>query len=308
MHLDKKKRTKKLNKKQKDMIFYSVIIGLPLLQFLVFYVGVNINSILLSFLSYDANNGTYDWNNFKNFEIFIYEFNSQSLFRASFYNSIVAFMVGLVTGKVLALLFSFYIYKKFFGHKFFKVILFMPSIISSIVMVTIFLQFVESGIPNIMNQLFGIEMLGLLANSKMTFGTILFYNIWIGFGVTILLYVSAMENINPSLIEAAKIDGANQIHEFFYIVMPMIWPTFVQLMVVSVAGIFINQLNLFAFYGEHAQSKLYTFGYYLYRGVLKASSADFPYLATVGIILTLISIPVVILVRSLLIKFGPKVD
>jgi len=303
----KSKKRFKLNKKQKDMIFYTVIIALPLLQFLIFYVGVNVNSVMLSFFSYDVNKGSYYWNNFKNFELFLFEFQSMSLFKAAFYNSIVAFVAGII-GKILSLLFSFYIYKKFRGHKFFKVILFMPSIISSIVMVTIFLQFVESGIPNIMSHVFDFEMLGFLANHKTTFGTIIFYNIWIGFGISILLYVGAMENINPSLIEAAKIDGANQFHEFFHVVMPMIWPTFVQLTVVSVAGIFINQLNLFAFYGEHTQSRLYTFGYYLYRGVLKASAADYPYLATVGIILTLISIPTVVIVRKLLLKYGPKVD
>jgi len=303
-----KKSRKKLNKKQKDLIFYIAVLAFPIIQFSIFYLDVNFNSILLSFRSYDVMNGTYIWAGLDNFKMVFSDLMSDAIFSIAFKNSIIAFIFGMIFGTLFGLIFSYYIYKKFFGHRLFKLLLFMPSIISTVVMVTIFMQFVESGIPNIFNQLFGWRIQGLLGNPDSTFVTILFYNVWIGFGVSSLLYVSAMNNINVSVIEAAKIDGVSTTQEFVHIIMPLIWPTFTQFFVVSVGGIFMNQLSLYAFYGQGLEIRLYTFGYYLYKGVLLAANADLPYLATVGLVLTMVTIPVTLLVKWALQKFGPSVE
>lgn len=297
----------KLNNKQKDLIFYCLMLAFPVTQFVVFYLGVNFNSILLAFRKYDVLSGQFTWAGLDNFRQVFNDFSRLALFEIALKNSLWAFVFGLLFGTFFGLIFSYYIYKKFVGHRFFKVLLFLPSIVSSIVMVTIFLQFVESGIPNIVNQLFGIKMMGLLANSKLTFVVILFYNVWIGFGVSTLLYVGAMNSINESILEAAKIDGVKTTQEFVYIIMPLIWPTFTQFFVVSVGAIFMNQLALYAFYGQNAEARLYTFGYYLYKEVIFASNADLPYLATIGIVLTMVTIPITLLIKWLLQKFGPSV-
>ena len=117
------------------------------------------------------------------------------------------------------------------------------------------MQFVESGIPSILNQIFGIQVMGLLANADITFVVILFYNVWIGFGVSTLLYVSAMSNINGSIIEAAKLDGVTTTQEFIHIIMPLIWPTFTQFFVVSIGAVFMNQLSLYAFLRSRSRNK-----------------------------------------------------
>lgn len=67
-------------------------------------------------------------------------------------------------------------------------------------------------------------------------------------------------------------------------------------------------MNLFAFYGADADYKLYTFGYWLYVSVQRGSLADYPYLSAVGLILTAILAPIVLITRKLLLKFGPSAD
>lgn len=302
------KKRRKLNKKQKDLIFYILVLAFPMTQFAIFYLGVNFNSILLAFRSYDVMSGQYIWAGLNNFKEVFADLSNMAMFSIAFRNSIIAFVFGMIFGTLFGLIFSYYIYKKFFGYKVFKVLLFVPSIISTVVMVTIFMQFVESGIPNILNQIFGIRIQGLLGNPDLTFATILFYNAWIGFGVSSLLYVGSMNNISDSVIEAAKLDGVSTGQEFLYIILPLIWPTFTQFLVVSVGGIFMNQLSLYAFYGQGLEIRLYTFGYYLYRGVLLGTNVDLPYLATIGIVLTMITIPVTLLVKWALKKFGPSTE
>lgn len=301
-------KTKFKKEKTKNLLFYIAILAFPITQFLVFYIGVNFNSILLAFRGYDIDQGKFYWNGLDNFVNVFSDFRNMALFEIAFKNSIIAFLFGLVFGILFGLLFSYYIYKKLFGHRLFKVVLFIPSIVSSIVMVTIFMQFVESGIPNIIQQIFGIRMMGLLANSDLTFTTILFYNVWIGFGVSTLLYVGAMNSINVSIIESAQIDGVNTIQEFRHIIMPLIWPTFTQFVVVSVGAIFMNQLSLYAFYGQGAEVRLYSFGYYLYKEVIVAANVDLPYLATIGIILTFVTVPITLAIKWALQKYGPSTE
>ena len=80
--------------------------------------------------------------------------------------------------------------------------LFAPSIIPSIAMVTMYKQFVENAIPAFAKTIFGVAMSGLLQNPDTTFGSIIFYNIWVGFGVGILLYLGAMQSPIQSWIVA----------------------------------------------------------------------------------------------------------
>ena len=51
----------------REIIFFAVIAGIPLLQFCVFYIGVNVNSIMLAFKSYDAYSGQYTFVGLTNF-------------------------------------------------------------------------------------------------------------------------------------------------------------------------------------------------------------------------------------------------
>lgn len=167
-------------------------------------------------------------------------------------------------------------------------------------MVSVFKQFTERVIPAITGGS------GLLANTDTEFLTLLFYMVWSGFGVSVLMYVGAMSNINESVIEAAQLDGVNAFMEFTRIILPLVWPTVVVFLTTQLAGIFSNQMNLFSFYGQGAETRVQTVGYYLYRNTYVAQISDYPYLAAFGLVLTAIVAPITVLVRWLLTKFGPS--
>ena len=57
----------KNKRSRKQFIFYTAMIALPVLQVLIFYFGVNINSILLAFKNYDRDTGNYSWTGFEHF-------------------------------------------------------------------------------------------------------------------------------------------------------------------------------------------------------------------------------------------------
>ena len=301
---------RRISKKKKDIIFYTVLAAFPVLQFVLFYIVVNFNSILLSFQQIDNTTGSVTFIGFDNFvQVFKDLFGSFEL-QQSWKNSFIAYGIGLLIGVPFSLFFSFYIYKKYFLSKFFKLFLFLPSIISSIAMIIMFSYFAEDAYPDLMKLIFHLATRpnGLLSDTKTTLFAVLFYATWTGFGSTVIMYSSAMSNINNALPEAAKIDGANSFQEFFYITLPCIWPTLVTFLVVGVAGIFTNQLGLYAFFGGNADLRVYTFGYYLYTGTVEGSRASYPYLAAMGLVMTMFAVPLTYLFKFVLERFGPRRD
>lgn len=300
------------SKKTKDLLFVILLISLPLLQFFIFYICVNINSILLVFKSYNSD-GTVSFVGFDNFIQLFKDFKLYTMYGVALKNSAIVFLIGCPVSLSLALFFSYYIYKRNSRWaKVFKVILFLPSVIPAIALATMFVQITDSAIPKMANLLFKVEIQGLLQNPKTTLGTIIFYNIWCSFGVNMLLLVSSMSSINKSMIEAAKIDGVSFLQEFIYITFPQVFPTIKTLLIVSLGGFFINSASIVSFYGTGAEERIYTIGYYLYKETVSLSlnnqNAGIPRLAAFGVLLTIITVPVVFLTRFLLERFGPRND
>lgn len=186
--------------------------------------------------------------------------------------------------------------------------LFLPTIISSVITVTIYKKVCEIAIPAISASVFHTTIRGLLSNPDTRFGAIMFFYLWLSFGSLMLMYLGAMNGISDSISEAARLDGASNIQEFVYIVFPMIYPTFSTLFYTSVATIFTNQINLYSLWGASAPSSTWTFGYYLYKEVAQAGEARYPSLAALGVLMTVVAAPLTFFFKWLLRHVGPKVD
>ena len=302
---------------RKRLIFYSCILALPVLQFLIFYVYINFNSFVMAFTKYSENSDGAGY---------LTKFAGWSNFRAAFKwfgdswymikNSLLLFVCQTIVGFSLALLFAFYIYKKFFAHGVFKTILFLPQIISGVVFGLIFMYLADVPYITLMNKYLGKNVeYGLLTSSvAVRRATVLIYCVCMGFGINVLMFSGSMSGINESIVESARIDGANLVQEFIHITIPMIWPTLSQFIVIGIAAIFTDQMHLYTFYHTGA-GELSTVGYFLF---VQAQNSDvisdsvtkmsYPELAAYGLIITAILYPTTMVVRKLLAKCGPSVD
>lgn len=313
--------TDKLTKKKgkiglkSDRLFYCLILIFPVLQFIIFYIGVNLNSFLLAFKNIELDDNyhyviTFGFEGFRKAFDLLKDPEMAHIVEISF----LSYFIKTAVSVPLGLLFSYYIAKKLFGAKFFRVILFLPSILSAIVMVTLFRYFVDNAIPAMIEDITGQEgVLSFLSMSdNIQYATIMFYNLWIGFGVSVLMYANAMSGIDPSVLEAAKIDGATAFKEFWHITMPSIFSTLSVFLIAGVAGIFTDQLNLYSFYGGDPQVANKTFGYYMYfmtnSGAINNDMTKYPMLSAFGLMMTAVAVPLTFIVKRLLEKFGPSED
>ena len=294
--------------KHKDMIFYILMMAFPVVQFAVFYIGVNGGSFLLSFQNIDITTNTTTWT-FQNLSNVFKMMTRDAEILSMAGMSLLSYALILFIGTPLGLLFSYYIYKKLPISGAFRVILFLPSIVSAIVMVTIFQFFVERAVPEIIKVISGKQIEGLLENQNSRFATVIFYNIWVAFGTSVLMYANGMGGISQEIVESAHLDGATGIREFWHITLPMVFPTLSTFIITGVATIFTNQLNLYSFYGDRAPGNVQTYGYYLYNKTQAATSrAEYPELAAMGLLLTLIAVPLTLVIKWALEKFGPQAE
>lgn len=294
--------------KRREYAFYVAMLAWPVLQFCVFYIGVNFNSFLLAFkkISVLDNTTVFTFDNIKNACKLL--FLDDGMKSMTFY-SCIAYVVSLVISVPLGLLFSFYIAKKMKGSAFYRVVLFLPSILPAIVLVVLFNSFVENGLETFLVRYMGkTSRLGLLSNKDTRFYVVLFYNIWICFGTSVLMYSNKMSGIAPEISEAAQLDGATGFKEFLYIHLPLVYPTLTIFLYTGIGGIFTNQLNLYSFYGSGAREQ--TFGYFLYVQAKRVDGnlAEYPMVAAYGLLFTVIAVPLTLLVKWLLEKFGPGED
>lgn len=310
LNCEQKKRIpfkENFKKNFQDIIFCLVILIYPTVQFIVFYLGVNLNTIALSFKSFDPESGVYSWAGFSKFSTAFYNiFHNIDSLGTAIGNSVLYQLVAIFVGMTLSMLFAYYIYLKKPLAGFFKSMLFMPAVVSSIVLTLIFRIFTDSFYSEIATKITGYEVQGLLSSSGTQKATIFFYNIFFGFGTAVLLYSGAMSGTNESVMEYADIDGANYMQKFFYVLFPMIFPTFITFMVMHISDTFMNQMFLLGFYSDAAPYRLQTIGYFLYVKTLSAGLGEYPLLATYGLIFTLVTMPVVFLVKHLLEKYGPN--
>ncbi len=304
---------KKLNKKELNKrLFYASIVILPIIQFLIFYVVVNFRSFLFAFQTYDdVTKYTFVW--FQNFKEIFESLSTKEgeVLVDSAKNSLVLYLFTLIIGTGGAILFSNYIYKKYFGSKFFQIVLFLPHIISGVVLMTVYKFLLDQGIPQL-GKMFGVKIKPLLDNYNDHFKLVLIFQLWMGFGTQVLMYTSTMSGISPSIVESAELEGITPVKELVYITLPMIYPTFVTFITVGVAGLFTNQMSLYNFYGNNVNKKAWTLGYYLFRETQVASMppdiSKYPKISALGLLFTLVAVPVTFLVKRVMEKYGPSVD
>ena len=193
---------------------------------------------------------------------------------------------------------------------FFRFMLFMPSIIASIVLVTIFRYFTDYVVPEML-KLFNVTLETTLLSGKTTrYATVMFYNIFVSFGTSVLLYSNKMASISPEMTEAAELDGANTFQEFFRIVLPQVFSTLSVFLITGVAALFTNEINNFSFFNYNWKPDTATLGFLMYFRTQKAKSdmSQYPPLAALGLMMSAIAIPLTFLVRWLLNKYGPSED
>lgn len=284
--------------------FVAAMLIFPILQFLIFYVYINLQSFTLAFTNLSGNF------TLSNFREIIREWSNPSLLSLpdSLMRSVLTWSLNTIIVFPCTILFTYALYKKVPGEMAFRVIFYLPSIVGSVVFTTLFRYMLDGPVSLLLYKL-GIISQDLYQMGffygDISFKTILFYGIWIGLCGNIVILTGSLARIPQEVFESAKIDGATFLQEFFYIVLPLIWPTVSMLLIYNLASIFTADSGTYLLTGlgnEAASTGGYYIFTYVYNVTLTGNTNGVYYPSAVGLFITVITLPIVLVIRYLLEK------
>ncbi len=222
------------------------VLLLPTLLILVMFLYYPvIQSLVLSTHRSNLILGTRSFVGLENFRAIFFGPQAPAFWQATIQTILFAVLVtapGVAIGMVLATLAS----KPVKGGRFYRIMLIWPFALSPAIAGTIFLFMFnpEVGVINqVLSSLFGIKP-RWLDNPQLAFGVAVSAAIWKNLGYNIVFYLAALQNVPPSLTEAAEIDGAGSMTRFFRITVPMLSPTTFFLVFTNLAYSFFNVFGL----------------------------------------------------------------
>ena len=164
---------------------------------------------------------------FVGFDNFISLFQDKAFIR-SFQNTILLIVVVTIVPLVLAVFFAALLTtEKIRGSNFFRIIFYIPNILSIVVVSGIFSAIYDPGrgLIDSMLHIAGLKgpKAGWLGDQNIVIYSIAMALIWQAVGYYMVMYMAGMANIPDSLYEAAELDGAGKINKFFTITLPLVW-------------------------------------------------------------------------------------
>ncbi len=303
----KKQKSAKSVLRRKRLIFIWGMLAYPLLQYLIFFVYVNINTVVMSFQQLNYVTGETIPFTLQNYERFFYEIVHFDEIRTAIFNSIRAGLNNVLL--ILVSLFAgYFFYKKVPGGQMFRVIFYLPSIISIVVYTTAYKYMFNQSIGPINKILLacGMDEGNLpiwFMDRELALPLVFIYCIWVGVGYNVLIYSGGISKIPEDVMEYAKIDGVGMFRELFQMVIPMMWPTVAVSIIgcVTVMFTFFIQIQMLTGGGPDGSTNTIAF---MINSKVKGAGANLEWAATLGVCFTLIATPLILLIR----KFNDKMS
>ena len=294
--MDKKNHYRLTAKKKKDYLFCFIMLLIPTIHFIIFWVIVNFNSIALSFQRMDINTGR-TYFTFDNFKSIIELFKTSEL-KVAFINTLLTSGFQIIFLVPWSFVLSYFLYKKIPLTSVWRVFLFLPSILPAIFLTGMFKYAIStaggSPIGNIWKMFFGEQIPSLLVDSKYARWTVLIYFFLTNFGGQFILFSGAMSRVPKETLEAARIDGVGTFREIFTMILPMVWPTFSMILILNVASIFTATGPILLL--TKGQGDTTTIAYWIFDNV-NQPSASLYIPAALGLACTAVLYPIVTFVR-----------
>lgn len=231
-------KTRKKGSMEQKLFFQYLLLVLP--GFVIFTIGLIIPmfmAVRYSFTSWDGMSAEKVFVGFKNY---IDLFQDQNFIDAWWFT--IKFTIGnTIIQNIVALLFAAALDSGIKGQKIYRTILFVPCLISAVIVGFVWLKMFSNVLPAV-NDLLGTNINFLLFGKKETvLPGLLIANNWQWIGYWMLIYLAGLQSVPAELYEAAKVDGAGTVKRFFNVTIPMLAPA----ITICVVGITTGSLKVY---------------------------------------------------------------
>lgn len=238
-----------MNRKRTLNRFVTLCVAPATLLFFIFMIYPTITVFRMSFFKRGAYSPTEEFVGFSNFTTLL----SDSNFIRSAQNTILLIVIVTIITFVFALFFAAALTReKVKGNNFFRIIFYIPNILSVVVISGIFsaIYDVNNGLLNSILSLFSPEKVAITwkGETNVVYSLIIAM-VWQAIGYYMVMYMSSMSAVPESMYESAGLDGANRLSQFFNITLPLIWTnirttlTFFIISTINMAFLFVKAMT-----------------------------------------------------------------
>ncbi len=203
--------------------FIFLCVAPAVILFTVFMVVPTLNVFRMSLFERGAYSPTETFVGLSNFEVLFRD----AKFIRSMQNTILLIVVVTIITFFFALTFAAILTReKIKGQDFFRVIFYIPNILSIVVISGIFSAIYkpENGMLNTLLSFFAGDTVQVLwKDAKLVMVSIIIAMVWQAIGYYMVMYMASMSAVSLSLYESASLDGAGRLTQFFQITIPLIW-------------------------------------------------------------------------------------
>lgn len=216
-----------------------------------------------------------EWVGFKHFEDFFNSYYFWRILRNTVIISALELLFAFPAPIILALLLNEIRNNKF--KRTVQTITYLPHFISIVVVVGILVDFLaRDGLINNVLGIFGVEAVAYLREPEWFRTIFIGSGIWQSVGWGSIIYLAAMSNIDPTLYEASKVDGANRWKQTFHITIPGITPTIIILLILQIGSLMsVGTEKILLMYNSNTYETADVIGTYVYRKGLLESNFSF---------------------------------
>lgn len=228
--------------------FITLCVAPAVILFTIFMIIPTLNVFRMSLFERGAYSPTETFVGFNNFKILF----SDPKFIAAMQNTILLIVVVTVITFAFALVFAAILTKeKIKGQNFFRIIFYIPNILSIVVIAGIFSAIYkpENGMLNsILSMLSGKTVMILWKDQPLVVVSVIIAMVWQAIGYYMVMYMASMSSVPLSLYESASLDGAGRFTQFFQITIPLIWTnirttlTFFIISTINMAFLFVKSM------------------------------------------------------------------
>lgn len=216
---------------------YYALMLIPVVYYIVFrYLPMAGN--IIAFRRYRAGGSLFGdkWSGLKYFKQFI----SDMTFWRAFKNTLVLNVSYLLVRFPLTLIFALLLneIKNIHWKKFVQTVSYLPHFISMVIVTGMIRELISTNGPiNHLIMKFGGEAVSFIALPQWFTTIFVTSGVWQSLGWGTILYLAAIAGINPSLYEAAEVDGANHFQRVWHVTIPCILPTITTLLILDIGGL-----------------------------------------------------------------------
>lgn len=307
------------SKKTRKTLFLIALLAYPVLQWAVFWLYVNIQTIALSFQRYNTADGTYEFIWFDNYaRLFKNHLKDPTMLHA-FGNTFHSIGINAVILPI-AVVVAYAFFKKVRFERFFRVAFYLPSMVSVVVLTLCFKYMFNNSesvfvgpAAALMNKL-GVNFKGwnVMESAGTVWRLVYVYAVWAGLGTNVIMLSGALNRIPRSIVESGKLDGVGFWRELVSVDLPLIMPTvatFILTGVMSVFSFYMQPMLLSGVPGTFMSGAMYTIPWYIFDMTGGATTPlNIINATTTGLMFSLLMFPIIVLTKTLTDKLTPDVS